>query len=51
MIRFPSLSILLFKRLEIEKTKTTIVKSVLKVDITLVSLVFSISNFVINNAA
>ena len=42
---------LLVKRLEIEKTKTTFVISVLKVDITKVGFVCSISNFLINKTA
>ena len=39
--------VLVMKKLEIEKTKSTLVISVLKVDIIKVDLVFSISNFFI----
>ena len=39
------------KKLEIEKTKPTLIISVLKVDIIKVGLVFSISNFFIANTS
>ena len=49
--RFPSLSSFAKKQLEIEKTKPTFVTSVLKVEITKVGLVFTISRFFINKTA
>ena len=47
LIHIFAIAILLMKKLEIEKTKPTFIISVLKVDIIMVGLVFSISNIFI----
>ena len=47
-LNIPSPSVVVIRKLEIKKSKPSIVTSFLKVDIKIVGLVFSISNFFIN---